>query len=228
MISPDVRSLDRIESQPPLPEAMLEATDLEIWRGERCLCLGLGFKVRAGELALVRGANGSGKTTLIRVLAGLGLLEAGSIRWRGRSVRKAGPEYRDELAYLGHLNGIKAALSPLENLQAALALNARAQRMAPCAALRRVGLEHFTEVDCRALSAGQKRRVALARLLIADVPLWFLDEPLTSLDVEGVALVEAMLGEHLADGGIAVVATHQPLNAGAVPVVAVDLGVGAT
>jgi heme exporter protein A len=224
VISPDVRGVGRIESQSPPPEAVLEAADLEIWRGERCLCLGLGFKVRAGELALVRGPNGSGKTTLIRVLAGLGLLEAGKIHWRGRSIRKAGSEYRAELAYLGHLNGIKAALTPLENVHAALALNARVQRQALRAALRRVGLERFAEVDCRALSAGQKRRVALARLLIADVPLWFLDEPLTSLDVEGVALVEGMLGEHLANGGIAVVATHQPLNAGAAPIVSVNLG----
>jgi heme exporter protein A len=224
VISPNVRSLDRVKSKSSLADATLEAADLEIWRGERCLCLGLGFKVRAGELALVRGPNGSGKTTLIRVLAGLGLLETGNIHWRGRSIREAGPEYRAELAYLGHLNGIKAALTPLENLHAALALNSGTERQTPRAALRRVGLERFAEVDCRALSAGQKRRVALARLLIADVPLWFLDEPLTSLDVEGIALVEAMLGEHLADGGIAVVATHQPLNAGAAPIVSVNLG----
>ena len=209
---------------PIAPPNALSVSNLDIWRGERCLCHGISFEVTSGEALHLLGANGAGKTTLIRVLTGLGRADGGKLRWRGQSLRESGAEYRASLAYLGHSSGVKLGLTPRENLMAAGALLAVPGATDAAAALARVGLAQQTDLPCSMLSMGQRRRAALARLLLVRVPVWFLDEPLTSLDRSGVGLLAGMLKEHLAVGGLAVFASHQPLGLEPFPVKTLLLG----
>ena len=202
----------------------LSARGLEIWRGERLICQGLDFEVAEGQLGLFQGPNGAGKTTLIRAVVGLGRLEAGEISWCGKPVRKHRAEFTTEVAYVGHLPGVKSALTPLENLSMDRGLMTLRTGCTPEAALERVGLANFMHRPTGNLSAGQRRRTALARLMLTGARLWCLDEPLTSLDVEGVALVEQMLGEHLEKGGLALAATHQKMATDPARIVPVQLG----
>lgn len=181
-------------------------------RGERLLFENLGFDLSAGEALLVRGGNGHGKTSLLRILCGLSAPAAGEVRWQGAPIGRTRERYGREMAYIGHANGIKEELTPLENLRLAAALNGRAlDEDAATAALQRVGLSRCLDLPARVLSFGQRRRVALAGLITAGALLWILDEPLTGLDVQGVALAERMIGDHLAAGGLAVMTTHQAL-----------------
>lgn len=211
---------------------MLEAVDLACQRGDRLLFAGLDLRLGPATLLHVRGRNGSGKTTLLRALCGLLHTDAGQIRWRGEDIRELAEEYRRELLYFGHLNGIKADLTGLENLQIAVTLD---QQPAPTAALRaalaRIGLAGYEDLPTRLLSQGQKKRVALARLILSKAPLWILDEPFTALDTDAVTLLETLIAEHVADGGLVVLTTHQEvaLTRGAIerltlaPPVAADL-----
>ena len=192
---------------------MLAVHDLACERGERLLFRNLGFELGQGEALLVRGGNGRGKTSLLRILCGLSAPAAGEVRWRGEAVGRAREQYGREMAYVGHANGIKDDLTPLENLRLAAALGGRAlDSDAAQAALAQVGLARCVDLPARVLSFGQRRRVALAGLATAGALLWILDEPLTGLDVDGVAMVEAMIGEHVRAGGLAVMTTHQPLR----------------
>ncbi len=192
---------------------MLEVSDLGCARGDHHLFAGLNFSLSSGELMQVQGPNGSGKTTLLRTLCGLAMPEAGEIRWRGKNVRAMREEYLAELVYLGHHNAIKDELNALENLQinAGLAGAATDEKRA-MNALRRMGLRKKELLPVKVLSQGQRRRVALARLLVSDAPLWILDEPLTALDVGAVDLMQELIGEHLAQGGMVMFTTHQPLQ----------------
>lgn len=193
--------------------SMLEAISLQCVRGERELFNNLSFALDSGEMLLVSGPNGAGKTSLLRLLCGLSPPASGEIRWQGESVRAQRSEYCRHMAYLGHHNGVKEELTPLENLRVATGVaGVDAGDVKLHAALDRVGLAGYEELPAKLLSQGQKRRVALARLLLADASLWILDEPLAALDVQAVALVEDMLAAHLAGGGLAVLTTHQPLN----------------
>jgi len=198
---------------------MLEANNLECVRGERRLFAGVGFRLEAGELLYLQGRNGAGKTSLLRMLIGLLPPEAGEIRWQGENIRRLGEDYRAHLCYLGHLNAIKEELTPLENLLAAaqLADEALAEDDA-LDALEQVGLAGREDLACRYLSQGQKRRVALARLVKEKRALWVLDEPFVALDVAAVDWLAGLIGAHLQRGGLAVMTTHQPVNipAGAV------------
>ena len=192
---------------------MLEAISLQCVRGERELFHDLSFVLSSGEMLLVSGPNGSGKTSLLRLLCGLSPPASGEIRWQGESVRAQRSEYCRHMTYLGHHNGVKEELTPLENLRVAAGVaSVDVVETRLHAALDRVGLAGYEELPAKLLSQGQKRRVALARLLLADARLWILDEPLAALDVQAVALVEEMLAAHLAGGGLAVLTTHQPLN----------------
>ncbi len=204
---------------------VLSAHGLECARGDRTLFAGLGFDLSAGELLLVRGGNGQGKTSLLRLLTGLSTPVAGEVRWRGWSIAKAREDYHREMAYLGHANGIKEELTPLENLrfQAGLAGQRLDQDLAE-STLRRLGLGRCLDLPARVLSFGQRRRVALAGLLSAGALLWILDEPLTGLDVHGVALVETLLRSHLDQGGLVVMTTHQPLTLEGVRLRAIQVG----
>ena len=192
--------------------------NLDIWRGERCLCRNLSFRVSSGEALQLQGQNGAGKTTLIRVLTGLGRADEGDVLWRGESLRRNGERYRASLAYLGHSNGVKLGLSPRENLSVAAALLDKPATADIGAILDRVGLHAQADLPCGMLSMGQRRRTGLARLLLSNVRLWFLDEPLASLDVDGVKLLMEMLKAHLNGSGIVIFATHQAMELAPYPV----------
>ena len=204
---------------------MLEVIQLECRRGDRRLFSGLDIAVDPGTLLHVRGRNGAGKTTLLRALCGLFTPDAGQIRWRGEPIRELGDEFQRELLYFGHLNGIKGDLTGIENLAIAAALDGdRAGTPAIWAALERIGLAGFEDLPTRMLSQGQKKRVALARLILSRAKLWVLDEPFTALDVEAVALLQELIADHVAGGGLAVLTTHQqvPLTSG--QIAHLDLG----
>lgn len=192
---------------------MLEARALECVRGGRQLFQDLSFSLEPGAALEVTGPNGSGKTSLLRMLCGLLSPTAGAILWRGESISSLKEEYLKGLAYLGHANGIKPELDARENLRIATGLaGVRASAEQIDAALTRMGLGHQTESPAKTLSQGQQRRLALARLAVSNKPLWILDEPLTALDSAAVRLVQSVLDEHLQEGGMAVLTTHQPLE----------------
>lgn len=185
---------------------------MAVWRGERCLCRDLSFDLHSGEALHIQGENGAGKTSLIRVLTGLGRCDEGEVLWQGRALRRCGPEYRAKLVYVGHNNGVKLGLSPRENLLAAAALSENGGHVRLETVLAQVRLEEHADIPCSSLSMGQRRRVALARLLLAQVPLWFLDEPLASLDADGAKWLAELIKLHLGNGGLVVFITHQPLD----------------
>ena len=191
---------------------MLSAHDLACERGERLLFRNLGFELKKGEALLVRGGNGHGKTSLLRILCGLSAPAAGEVRWRDQAIRNTHETYGREMAYIGHANGIKDELTPVENLRLSAALDGRVlDEPAATSALGQVGLSRCLDLPARVLSFGQRRRVALAGLMTAGAVLWILDEPLTGLDVHGVAMVEQMIRDHVVAGGLAIMTTHQPL-----------------
>lgn len=190
---------------------MLEAIDLTCTRGDRTLFRGVSFRLEAGGLLHVAGTNGSGKTSLLRMLCGIGAVDAGEVRWRGEPIRALREAFARELVYLGHANALKDDLSAAENLQVACALGGRpVTRAAAVEALTAFGLAACAQLPVRALSQGQKRRSALARLsLSAAAPLWILDEPFSALDAGAVQHLESLIGAHLARGGSVVFTTHQ-------------------
>lgn len=192
---------------------MLEVKDLACARGEHQLFANLSFGLLAGELMQVQGANGSGKTTLLRTLCGFTRPLAGEIRWQGQPIRELDEGYHADIIYLGHLNAIKDELNALENLRISSALAGyEVSDSDAIAALRRMGLRGRETFPVKVLSQGQRRRVALARLLVSKAPLWILDEPLTALDVGAVGLMQALIGEHLENRGMVIFTTHQPLE----------------
>jgi heme exporter protein A len=192
---------------------MLEAVNLECVRGERRLFAHVGFRLDCGELLFLQGKNGAGKTSLLRMLCGLAQPAAGEILWRGAGIRQQGEAFRSELCYLGHLNAIKEELTPLENLRAAAQLAGEPLSEDDAIdALEQVGLLGREDLACKYLSQGQKRRVALARLVGEKRALWVLDEPFVALDVAAVAWLAGLIGAHLQRGGMAVMTTHQPVE----------------
>ncbi|BCX88906.1 heme exporter protein A [Methylomarinovum tepidoasis] len=192
--------------------ACLAVHELECIRGDRLLFSGLDFELHAGELLHVLGTNGSGKTSLLRILCGLLPAENGEIRWCGRPVAEQRAAYLQDLAYLGHHPGIKGELTPLENLHLLRHLYRIRPDADPAALLTEAGLGRHLDVPARTLSAGQRQRIGLTRLRLQQARLWILDEPFTSLDVEGVAWVEGLLEAHLQTGGLAVLTSHQSLQ----------------
>lgn len=191
---------------------MLSAHGLTCARGERRLFAGLNFQVRGGDWLHVRGENGVGKTSLLRLLAGLSIPIEGEIRWCDQSIQTVGAEYRRNLVYFGHRGALKEDLSALENVRFAAAIDgAELPEASAMAALYRFGLKGREELPVRVLSAGQKRRVMLARLATRTTPLWVLDEPFTALDTKAVELLSALISEHVVGGGMAVLTSHQPM-----------------
>lgn len=193
---------------------MLEAIDLACARGERELFSGLNVTVTPGLLFAIVGENGSGKSSLLRMLCGLLPRERGVIRWNGTDIAGMKDEYTQHLTYLGHLNGIKDDLTPIENLQISAELFGDDRSVTSAReALQAVGLGRRVQaLPTRVLSQGQKRRVALARLWLSRRLLWILDEPFAALDDVGTALLTEQLSRHLDAGGMAVVATHQAVG----------------
>jgi heme exporter protein A len=191
---------------------MLSAHGLSCVRGERPLFAGVDLALEPGQWLHVRGANGVGKTSLLRLLAGLSQPAEGEIRWQGEPIAECAARYRSNLLYLGHQGALKEDLTALENIELAGALDgAPPPRAEVAAALRRFGLQGREELPVRVLSAGQKRRVLLARLLTRKARLWVLDEPFTALDAKAVTMLSDLIAEHVAQGGMAVVTSHQPV-----------------
>jgi heme exporter protein A len=204
---------------------MLEVRDLECVRGDHRLFSGLSFELQGGELLRLRGSNGSGKTSLLRTVCGLLEPAAGEVRWRGQNIRAQRDEFHGELLYLGHHNGIKAELTGFENLRLSAALSGqRLQDDAIYDALERIGLGGREDLPTQVLSQGQKRRVALARLLLSEAELWVLDEPFTALDVAAVAQLGRLIETHLQKGRMVMFTTHQEveMRAGALREVNLD------
>jgi heme exporter protein A len=182
-----------------------------VLRGNRCLFKELQFALGSGELMLVQGPNGSGKTSLLRAIAGLLGLEDGYISWQGARTEKDRQAFSADLVWLAHRVGFKGDLTLIENLRFESGL--RSTRFSDLdQILCRLGLTRLTELPMRSLSAGQQRRVALARMLISDVRVWLMDEPFANLDADGHDLVLELIAEHLAKNGLCVVAAHQDVE----------------
>jgi len=192
---------------------MLEVHDLAARRGESRLFSGLSFQVQRGEALVVTGANGTGKTTLLRMLAGFSAPADGTIAWNGQAMRPFDPELRRTVAFAGHHPALKDELSAEENLAALVELSdGPVTRDAIRAALDNVALTRQRRLPARVLSQGQRRRIGLARLTLVRRVLWLLDEPVTALDTAGTALLARIVGDHVRAGGLAVAATHTPLD----------------
>jgi heme exporter protein A len=194
-----------------MPGDTLEVEDLQLWRGERHVLRGVRFSLGQGTCLEVTGANGSGKTSLLRTLCGLMFPEDGRVLWNGADIRRDLAGFHTSLAYLGHEPPLKADLSARENLRYWIGVRRRLDAGSLDAALTRVGAHAWADQLVRTLSAGQRRRVALAGLALLLVPLWLLDEPTTNLDAEGQQLVGSLIGEQLARGGMVVAAVHHAL-----------------
>ena len=207
---------------------LLSVDNITVWRGDNLLLDDISFALNAGQVLQVRGANGSGKTTLLRIVCGVGFSDDGSVKWRGVSTAGNTDQFNAELLYLGHKPGIKAALTPVENLQIFCAMSglelSTATKDAINSALANLSLLPQAHLVCRHLSAGQQRRVSLARLILQSAKLWVLDEPLTSLDKAGLAWVENQIGQHVAIGGAVLLTTHTPLTVDGVTVETLELG----
>ena len=193
----------------------LKGENVHLWRGDHHVLRGVRFQVRGGECLQLTGANGTGKTTLLRTACGLAYPEGGEITWRGENIRRDLHAFHAQLAYLGHEPPLKAELTARENLHYWVGVRRRVEQQELDRALERVGAEHWADRPVRTLSAGQKRRAALAGLTLMRVPLWFLDEPTTNLDTEGQKLVGTLIDEHLQAGGVALAAVHHELSVSA-------------
>lgn len=191
----------------------LEARGLVCERDDRWLFRELDLSVGSGEVLRVEGPNGSGKTTLLKILSGQFTDYEGELTWNGQSMRRARTAFLANLLYLGHAPGVKAMLTPLENLAWYQALNGeRGHEADRLAALDEIGLSGFEDIPAAQLSAGQQRRVALARLVLMPRPLWILDEPFTAIDRQGVAALERRLVAHAQAGGSVILTTHHDLS----------------
>lgn len=187
----------------------ISAEAIEFWRGEHRVLAGVSFELARGECLHVLGPNGSGKTTLLRVVAGLLEPEQGSVHWGGRPTREQRDAWCAAFSYLAHSDGLKPELTARENLAFEIGLRRRVQDAELDEALARVGLAGRDQA-AGTLSAGQRRRLALARVVLAEAPLWILDEPYTNLDTAGASLVSDVITRHLDAGGAALIAAHQP------------------
>jgi heme exporter protein A len=202
---------------------LLTGMGLTLWRGANCLFDGLSFSAAAGEALLIRGPNGAGKTTLLRVIAGLTLAEEGEVLWNGAAVSGQDASGCHIMTYCGHATALKPELTTLENLRFFARLSGFAvDQLAEL--LVAAGLAACADLPARVLSAGQKRRTALARVFMSGAKLWLLDEPQTNLDSAGRQFLERMLHEHLARSGTAVIVAHQPIDLGSAPVRVLQMG----
>jgi heme exporter protein A len=188
---------------------LLQGTDLSCIRDDRVLFEGLAFELGPGQVLLLEGKNGSGKTSLLRILCGFREPDSGQVLWCGDAINDS--RYYTDMAYIGHLDGVKKELTVFENLKISLALG-RSGHYSIQQALAKVHLSGYDDALVQALSAGQKRRLSLARLLITQNIVWILDEPFTSLDKQGIALIETLMTEHCANGGMIILTSHHDIE----------------
>lgn len=191
---------------------MLTVNNLACERDNRLLFSQLNFNVQAGDILQIEGQNGSGKTSLLRILCGLSAGFEGTIQWQGRDVQEIQNDYLEAVLYIGHHTGIKSILTAEENLRWMQTLHPHLNACSLAEALRNVGLYGYEDVPCYALSAGQQRRVGLARLYLSSHPLWILDEPFTALDKQGVSEKEQLIVQHAAQGGAVILTTHHEFD----------------
>jgi heme exporter protein A len=191
---------------------LLELRNMACERDERFLFAQLNASFYAGQVVQILGPNGSGKTTLLRILAGVSKDFYGDIFWQSQPLNDVVWEYANDSLYLGHLPGIKKSLTPIENLRWYAAAQGGVPDDILLNALAQVQLAGYENTPCYRLSAGQLRRVALARLAFSSAKVWILDEPFTALDKSGVAELEARLMAHTANGGLVLVTSHQDIN----------------
>jgi heme exporter protein A len=192
-----------------LPQSLLECQDFACERDGRLLFSGLNLQINSGDIVQIEGPNGSGKTTFLRAITGLFTGYSGELKWQGESIEQVRLDFLSNLLYLGHLPGVRKSLTPRENLLYLCQLHGSSSITAIDQALEHVGLYGYEEMPGYQLSAGQHRRIGLARLYLTQAPLWILDEPFTAIDKEGVAKLEALFVEHAAKGGAVVMTTHQ-------------------
>ena len=201
---------------------MLQVSNLTCVRGGRQLFSGVGFEVAAGGLLHLKGGNGAGKTSLMRILCGLSSQDGGDIRWNGATVDES---YRSNLFYLGHQNALQEALTVDENLRFYAALSGQTpDAQKTLAALGQLGVRACQHRLVRHLSQGQKRRVALSRLLMTPARLWILDEPFVALDQQAIQSLTAVVGQHLHSGGLVILTSHQNVDMGQVKAQVLELG----
>ena len=191
---------------------MLAARELYCARDDRVLFKNLNFDLAQGQVLQVQGSNGSGKTTLMRILCGLNDSYEGSIKWYGQEIEDQAASFFSSLLYIGHRVGVSKVLTPVENLRWSCSLKQAVSDEQIMAALKEVGLRGFEESPCYTLSAGQQQRVSLARLIISPASLWVLDEPFTTLDTKGVAMLEKIMQRQSQAGGTVMVTTHHSLS----------------
>ena len=190
-------------------QAKLSGVELSQILGARKLFSNLMFELQTGQVLLIRGANGCGKTSLLRIICGLALPESGVVLWDNKNIHQEPSEFRTILTYVGHRAGVKLDLTPEENLQLAAVNQAQENRLSIETTLDQLGLRKQTHLQCRYLSQGQLRRVALGRLWLSGTLLWVLDEPFTALDDTGIAALETLLETHTRQGGMVVMASHR-------------------
>lgn len=195
-----------------MTQSILQAQQLTSVRGERTLFRDLSLDVKAGNLYQVEGPNGAGKSTLLRILAGLLMPQAGQVLFEGQLRQQVRTAFLRDLLFIGHKAAVKPELTAIENLDFFAAVQGQPIDEPPFELLARVGLVGLEDVPAGNLSAGQQRRIALARLWLSQARVWILDEPFTSLDKAGIALLHARFSEHLAQGGAIVLTSHQPLD----------------
>ncbi|AMG29866.1 cytochrome c biogenesis heme-transporting ATPase CcmA [Grimontia hollisae] len=193
---------------------MLEVRQLSCIRDERMLFEDLSFTLSPGDLVQIEGPNGAGKTTLLRIIAGLGLAESGDVLWQGEPVSRVREAFYGNLLFLGHSTGVKREMTAFENLAFYQRMHGDTDESVLWDVLARVGLAGREDVPAAQLSAGQNRRVALARLWISKSKLWVLDEPLTAIDKQGVKVLETLFEEHVNSGGMVLFTTHQDMFSG--------------
>lgn len=189
----------------------LEIDNLACIRDDRVLFEHLNLSLESGQMLLVEGPNGSGKTSLLRIITGLKLADEGNVLWQGKSIQQLTADYYEQVNYVGHHDGVKRDLTCLENMRLVQAMG-RAAELDLDDALDKVHLYRYGDTQVRNLSAGQKRRLALARLLVTDSELWILDEPFTSLDQASMELFKSLFEQHLQNRGLIVMTSHHAIE----------------
>jgi heme exporter protein A len=195
-----------------MPAAGLSVESVHVWRGDRHVLKGVSLTLKARQLLHIAGPNGTGKTTLLRVACGLLRPEQGQVLWQGKPISSARLEYQATLAYASHEPALKADLTALENLRFSVGLKRRVSTPELRATMERTGVAECADLPARVLSAGQRRRVAMARVLAMDASLWLLDEPFTNLDTAGTELMSALLKSQVERGGAVLVVAHHELK----------------